>query len=205
VRCGSGLRRGEAIRVVPGSLPPPTRPSADSCSITGRVAPAGAVPGSGSLHGWASLGSLTAWRRPTARRLDLVCRLPPGSLPAEVTDPRDRPVEQVSPDKDVDFRCATAPFTLPLGPLGFVLLCGLAPGAGPSMAFLFVGSQLGRRLPSDLPSRRRPCLRLAVRPSHTISWARSSCRGLAPHQSTPMPGVHNALQRTGARDARPGC
>ena len=38
-----GLRRCEAIRVFPGSFRPPTMPSADSCPITDRVTPAGAV------------------------------------------------------------------------------------------------------------------------------------------------------------------
>jgi hypothetical protein len=32
-------------------------------------------------------------------------------------------VEQISPDKDVGFRCTTAPFTVSPGPQGFVMLC----------------------------------------------------------------------------------
>ena len=97
-------------------------PSADSCSITGRVAPTSAVSDLGYLH----RVDLTCFARRVAeadntRRLDLVSRLPAGSLPDGNADFQDRPVEQVSPDKDVDFRCTTAPFTLPLGPSGFVM------------------------------------------------------------------------------------
>ena len=34
--------------------------------------------------------------------------------------------KQISPDKDVNFPCTTAAFTLPLEPLGFIVLCQLA-------------------------------------------------------------------------------
>ena len=33
------------------------------------------------------------------------------------------PGKQISPDKDVNFPCTTAAFTLPLEPVGFVVLC----------------------------------------------------------------------------------
>jgi len=97
-------------------------PSADSCSITGGVAHTSAVPDLGFLH---RVG-LTWFARRAAEagstwRLDLVSRLPAGFLPDEGASLPDRPVEQVSPDKDVDLRCTTAPFTLPLGPSGFVM------------------------------------------------------------------------------------
>jgi hypothetical protein len=36
------------------------------------------------------------------------------------------PGKQISPDKDVNFPCTTAAFTLPLEPSGFVVLCQLA-------------------------------------------------------------------------------
>ncbi|NER78985.1 MAG: hypothetical protein F6K42_05280 [Leptolyngbya sp. SIO1D8] len=69
---------------------------------------------------------------------------------------------QTSPDKTVNCLCTTASFTLFLGPLGFVGGCPLTQESGPSMTFLFVGSQICRWLPSDPPSRERPCLKLVV-------------------------------------------
>jgi len=32
-------------------------------------------------------------------------------------------VRQISPDKNMNCRCTTSPFTLPREPLGFVILC----------------------------------------------------------------------------------
>ena len=69
---------------------------------------------------------------------------------------------QTSQDKTVNCLCTTAPFTLFLGPLGFVGGCQLTQESGPSMTFLFVGSQICRWLPSDLPSRESPCRKLVV-------------------------------------------
>ena len=42
------------------------------------------------------------------------------------------------------------------------MLCQLTQGSQPSMTFLFVGSSVCRWLPSDLPSRKRLCLKLGV-------------------------------------------
>jgi len=50
-----GLRRCEAFGVFPGSFRPPTMPSADSCPITDRVTPAGAVEPSPVRLGFAAL------------------------------------------------------------------------------------------------------------------------------------------------------
>ncbi|MGD0624863.1 MAG: hypothetical protein ABSB32_09115, partial [Thermodesulfobacteriota bacterium] len=49
-------------------------------------------------------------------------------------------------------------------------------------------------LPSDNASRRCPCLRLVLMLVISII-SRITYRGLSPHQFTPMPGVHNRLQR----------
>jgi hypothetical protein len=51
------------------------------------------------------------------------------------------------------------------------------------------------RLPSDGPSRFRPCLRLVLvsmyKPLTGFTY-----RGLSPHKFTPVPGVHNPIHRT---------
>ena len=148
-------------------------PSADSCPITDPVAPAGAAFGAQALLGLASLGSLAAWRRPARAAPGVGEPVPHRRCPEEGPSPADRRVGQVSPDKNVDLRCTTAPFTTPLEPLGFVMLCPLAPEARPalgpsvalalraclrhvrfrspaesSMTFLSVGSQLCTRASS---------------------------------------------------------
>ena len=106
-----------------------TTASADSCPITPRVTPYGAALGDSFFLELASLGSLAAWRRPA--------HAPPGlgqpvARPAldsqEITNPADREVGQVSPDKDVNFRCTAAPFTLPLNP--WASLCGASSPQG---------------------------------------------------------------------------
>jgi len=48
----------------------------------------------------------------------------------------------ISPDKDVNLHCATARFTLSTESQDFVVMCQLVPWTRPSIAFLFVGSQL---------------------------------------------------------------
>jgi hypothetical protein len=47
---------------------------------------------------------------------------------------------QISPDKNVNCPYATVSFTVFPEPLGFVVLCQLAPETRPSMTFLFVSS-----------------------------------------------------------------
>jgi hypothetical protein len=69
---------------------------------------------------------------------------------------------QISPDKDVNFPCATAAFTLPLEPVGFVVLCQLAQELSLVCGFCSSARTFALRLPSDPSSRRRPCLRLVL-------------------------------------------
>lgn len=57
----------------------------------------------------------------------------------------DRYVEQISPNKNMNFSCTTAAFTLSPVPGGFVILCPLALETKPSMRFLSVSSQLCAR------------------------------------------------------------
>jgi hypothetical protein len=79
--------------------------------------------------------------------------------------------KQISPDKNVNFPCTTAAFTLPPEPAGFVVLCQLAQELSLVCSFCpsaqFRGRLGSKRcaevhpgpsagLPSDLSSRRRP-------------------------------------------------
>ncbi len=90
--------------------------------------------------------------------------------------------------------CTTASFTAFPEPLGFIVLCQLAPGLSqPSMTFLFVGSQVCRWLPPDMPSRECPCLKLVVsvtRICNLIIWT------LVLLQGTFTPLVHAHAGRT---------
>lgn len=66
----------------------------------------------------------------------MTLRFPVGLLPGKYPG---RPVDEISPDKDVNFRPATAAFTVWAEPEGFVVLCPLTPPARPVMRFLFIG------------------------------------------------------------------
>ena len=112
---------------------------------------------------------------------------------------------QISPDKNVNFPCAAAPFTV--SPVPWASTCVLPyPGTRPYMTFLFVSSQVrsllhrlpALRLPSDPASRWRPCLRLVIFLRFT-TLHRNTYRGLEPHEFTPMPDVHKALKDKRAR------
>jgi hypothetical protein len=70
--------------------------------------------------------------------------------------------KQISPDKDVNFPCTTAAFTLPPEPAGFVVLCQLAQGLSLVYGFCSSARTFALRLPSDGRSPSRPCLRLVL-------------------------------------------
>ena len=91
----------------------------------------------------------------------------------------------------------TASFTGPLNHRALLCRASFPRGAAFVMRFLFVGSQLCLKLPSDPASRRRPCSRSAI-----PLW--STRRGLPPHQLVPIPGVHDCLdhRRRDAQSAR---
>ena len=55
------------------------------------------------------------------------------------------PIGQISPDKDMDFPCTTAAFTLSPAPDGFRHLVLTHPGTEPCRRFLSVDSHLGAR------------------------------------------------------------
>lgn len=65
-------------------------------------------------------------------------------------------VEQISPDKNVNFPCTTAAFTLSPAPGGLCHLVLTRPGTGPSMRFLSVGSHVCARASSRQPLARLP-------------------------------------------------
>jgi hypothetical protein len=70
--------------------------------------------------------------------------------------------KQISPDKNVNFPCTNAAFTLPPEPVGFVVLCQLAQELSLLCGFCSSSRTFAIRLPSDPSSRRRPCLRLVL-------------------------------------------
>jgi hypothetical protein len=70
--------------------------------------------------------------------------------------------KQISPDKNVNFPCTTAAFTLPPEPAGFVVLCQLAQGLSLVCGFCPSARTFALRLPSDGRSPSRPCLRLVL-------------------------------------------
>jgi hypothetical protein len=72
------------------------------------------------------------------------------------------PVGQISPDKNVNFRYTTAAFTLSPGTLGIVVLCQLARRLSLVCHFCSSARSFALQLPSDLASRKRPCLRLVL-------------------------------------------
>jgi hypothetical protein len=114
--------------------------------------------------------------------------------------------KQISPDKNVNFPCTTAAFTLPPEPAGFVVLCQLAQELSLVCGFCSSARRFALRLPSDGRSPSRPCLRLVLLVvflnmntlgSRTGDFLprRSLWRNRSPHKFTPMPGVHNSIQR----------
>jgi hypothetical protein len=102
--------------------------------------------------------------------------------------------KQISPDKDVNFPCTTAAFTLPPEPSGFVVLCQLAQELSLVCGFCPSARTFALRLPSDGRSPSRPCLRLALLIVSFNQHHRFSYRGLSPHKLTPMPGVHKRVE-----------
>ncbi len=121
--------------------------------------------------------------------------------------PRDR---QTSPDKNVNFPCTTAAFTLSPEPVGFVVSCQLARRLSPGtrlrvMRFLFVGPHVRHRasfrpILTDTPL---PSARTSGSIPHMSGYPWFSYRGLPPHKFTPVPGVHHRLHRIGHKTGLP--
>jgi hypothetical protein len=100
-------------------------PSADFCLLTQHVA----MPGAAGFVMRRCLfrGSLEDSYPPTASGHAgfLVVRVNPFRILLMMILPHGK---QISPDKNVNFPCTTAAFTLPPEPAGFVVLCQLAQG-----------------------------------------------------------------------------
>ena len=119
-----------------------TMASADCCPITPRITPeraAGTAVGSGGLSSPFGVGLSPA---PVAAAGRKSSRSPRIRTCTDAAQPRHYPGP---PNHRALSCCADSPR-----------------GCRPSMAFVFLGSQLCRRLPSDSPSRSRPCLKLVV-------------------------------------------
>jgi len=69
---------------------------------------------------------------------------------------------QISPDKNVNFPCTNAAFTLSPEPVGFAMIGWLARRLSLICGFCSSSRTFAIGLPSDLSSRRRPCLRLVL-------------------------------------------
>jgi hypothetical protein len=131
-------------------------------------------------------------------------------------------VEQISPDKSMNFRYTTAAFTISPEPLGFVMLpacalhadrCQLTRKLGPfrlrSLSYGGAGVCLASRRPGVALAKtgfRRsltiPPLPLANTFANILILTGFTYKGLSPYKFTPMPGVHQGLQRI-AKSARP--
>ena len=134
-------------------------PSADFCLLTRYVAIRGAA--GFLMRRCLFRGSLKDSYPLTANEYAgfLVFRVNPFRILLMCLPPHGK---QISPDKNVNFPCTTAAFTLPLEPLGFVVLCQLAQGLSLVCGFCSSARTFALRLPSDPSSRRRPCLRLVL-------------------------------------------
>ena len=104
---------------------------------------------------------------------------------------------QISPDKNVNFPCTNAAFTLPPNLWASLVLCLLAQGLSLICGFCSSSRTFAIGLPSDPSSRRRPCLRLVLLlVSIIMNTFRFSYRGLSPHKFTPVPGVHQSYKQS---------
>jgi hypothetical protein len=114
-----------------------------------------------------------------------------------------RQVGQISPDKNVNFRDATAAFTVSPEPGALSCRADLPRDSAlyaVSVPRIGSGASLAHSLCTPASSRRS----LAVPPLPSASTCANvqntltgfTYRGLSPHKFTPMPGVHKKMQRT---------
>ncbi len=97
---------------------------------------------------------------------------------------------QISPNKNMNFPCTTAAFTLSPAPDGFRHLVLTRPGTGPSMRFLSVDSHFCARAPFRHPLAGLPLASASSYIGLNSRHYRCSYRGLSPHQFMPISGVH---------------
>ncbi|AGA33965.1 hypothetical protein TVNIR_2322 [Thioalkalivibrio nitratireducens DSM 14787] len=166
--------------IVGGSAPPPCRllwPLLASAQSR-RALPQGALPDACGRVRWRFRG------------------FPRGPQSGSRDTPRPQ-AGQTSPNKDMNFQCTTAAFTLSPAPGGLRHLVLTRPGTEPSMRFLSVGSHLCARASFRHPLTGLPLPSASsyIRPH--FGHYRYSYRGLSPHQFMPMSGVHNRFESDG--------
>ena len=166
----------------------PTMASADFCPLTEEITPSRAMPLCCSLH-----SSLVPVGSTPERPGSLINQSPLWSF---MHTKQTSHTGQISPNKNMDFQCTTAAFTLSpvTGGLRHVVLT--RPETKPYMRFLSVSSHFCAQA-SSRPSLARPPLPSAsscFRPY--FGHYRYSYRGLPPHKSMPMSGVHKQMQPT---------
>ena len=137
----------------------------------GSTSHSGVVGGLTVRHAVRTLpyGSALRWVSPPAILLcSFALRLVTPTTMASADSCPDRS-RQVSPGKNAMLPCTTAAFTLPPEPLGLAMLCWLAPRLGLGCDFCSSARRFAVGLPSDHPSRDRPCLWLVVA-VQSVSW-----------------------------------
>ena len=101
----------------------------------------------------------------------------------------------ISPGKNAVLPRTAAAFTSTTEPVGFAVLCQLAPSCRPSMRFLFIGSRVSPSLPPHGRSPFRSWLQLV------FCLYGSYTGDLNPFWTAPMLGAHKAPDRTRYRAA----
>jgi len=126
--------------------------------------------------------------------------------PAFRASPTHGYASQISPNKNVNFRCTSSPSTLESVGNGFAVHGQLTSGSlWASMAFLFVASQLWLRLPPHGRSPFRSCLRLGLlQPELHLVYcppidSRFRPGDLHPTSSRPCRAYHVRERRIGSR------
>ena len=165
--CPAEAGRGSAVR-----LPRRSPSSNGSCWL-----PSSALPDRES-SGYVRLVSLS-----TMASADFSAFTPPITGRGAAVSPPPRGSE-ISPGKDAVLPRTAAAFTSTTEPVGFAVLCQLAPSRRPSMRFLFIGSRVSPSLPPHGRSPFRSWLRLV------FCLYGSSTGDLNPFWTAPMLGAH---------------
>lgn len=175
-------------------------PSADFCTLTRHVAMKGASGLSTSCclfrvsHRDSHLSTADGCAGYLVNRVNLFRYSLMNLLPRDM---------QTSPDKNVNFPCTSAAFTLSPEPVGFAMIGWLARRLGLLCGFCPSSRTFALRLRLKAPTVGfRPLLAETPLPwyrtfgsIHHMNTSRFSYRGLAPRKLTPMPGVPSASSR----------
>ena len=164
----------------------PTMASADFCPLTKGITLSRAMPLCCSLpSSLIRTGSIPGCPDP------LVNQLPLWSL---VHTKQTSHTGQISPNKNMDFQCTTAAFTLSPATGGLRHVVLTRPETKPSMRFLSVSSHLCAQASFRPPLARPPLPSASSYFRPYFGPYRYSYRGLSPHKSMPMSGVHLRVQ-----------